>query len=224
MWNRRWVAGRLSFAMSAEAGREFDKLATDFDNPSRLAYPGSELASQPQSDAPINNFSLPEPSVTQLRQVCAIRISVRQRGAEAFNRLPFTHCRATSFPVAPALSDNRVPASVQNPDRTLVDALVNAPTARSRQAACRGPLIRLPDAAIGVPLLRAAAQAARAARRGPCCARLSAWWALPVVWLKQTPRSVRLVLTLASLGRDWQHNCQAHRPMTRHPSAVRLTA
>jgi len=210
--------------MSAEAGREFDKLATDFDNPSRLAYPGSELGSQPQSDALVNYFSLPEPSVTQLRQVCAIRISVRQRGAEAFNQLLFTHRRATSFPVAPALSDNRVPASVQNPDRTLVDALVNAPTARSRQAACRGPLIRLPDAAIGVPLLRAAAQAARAARRGPCCARLSAWWALPVVWLKQTPRSVRLVLTLASLGRDWQHNCQAHRPMTRHPSAVRLTA
>jgi len=29
----------------------------------------------------------------------------------------------------------------------------------------------------------------------------------------QTPGSVRLVLTLASLGRDWQHNCQAHRPM-----------
>jgi hypothetical protein len=23
----------------------------------------------------------------------------------------------------------------------------------------------------------------------------------------QTPGSVRLVLTLASLGRDWQHNC-----------------
>jgi len=100
--------------MSAEAGREFDKLATDFDNPSRLAYPGSELASQPQSDAPINNFSLPEPSVTQLRQVCAIQLSVRERGAEAFNQLRFTH-RATSFPVAAALSDNRVPASVQNP-------------------------------------------------------------------------------------------------------------
>jgi len=77
--------------MSAEAGREFDKLATDFDNPSRLAYPGSELGSQPQSDAPINNFSLPEPSVTQLRQVFAIHISVRGTGrAEAFNQLRFT--------------------------------------------------------------------------------------------------------------------------------------
>jgi hypothetical protein len=32
-----------------------------------------------------------------------------------------------------------------------------------------------------VPLLRAAAQAARAARRGPCCVRSSAWWSLPVV-------------------------------------------
>ena len=38
---------------------------------------------------------------------------------------------------------------------------VNARTARSRQAVCRGPLIRLPDAAIGLRRLRAAAQAAR---------------------------------------------------------------
>ena len=43
-------------------------------------------------------------------------------------------------------------------------------------------LIRLPGDAIGVPLLRAAAQAARGALRGPCCVRLSAWWSLPVVW------------------------------------------
>ena len=62
--------------------------------------------------------------------------------------------------------------------------LINARTARSRQAVCRGPLIRLPDAAIGVPRLRAAAQAARAALRGPSCVRLSAWWSLtPRVWL-----------------------------------------
>src|ERR1700730_3104525 len=67
----------------------------------------------------------------------------------------------------------------RTPDRTLV----NAPTARCRQAVCRGPLIRLPDAAIGVRRLRAAAQAARGALRGPCCVRLSAWWSLPVVWL-----------------------------------------
>jgi len=33
LWNRRWVAGRLSFAMSAEAGREFDKLATALTTP-----------------------------------------------------------------------------------------------------------------------------------------------------------------------------------------------
>src|SRR5258705_7018396 len=52
----------------------------------------------------------------------------------------------------------------RTPDRTLV----NAPTARSRQAACRCPLIRLPDAAIGVPLLRAAAQAARYSRPMLC--------------------------------------------------------
>jgi hypothetical protein len=29
-----WVAGRLSFAASAEAGREFDRLATDLTTPS----------------------------------------------------------------------------------------------------------------------------------------------------------------------------------------------
>src|SRR4051795_1044094 len=55
-------------------------------------------------------------------------------------------------------------------DRTLV----NAPTARSRQVVCRCPLIRLPGDAIRVPPLRAAAQAARGALRGPCCVRLSA--------------------------------------------------
>src|SRR3981189_2957935 len=53
----------------------------------------------------------------------------------------------------------------RTPDRTLV----NTRTARSRQAVCRCRLIRLPDAAIGVPLLRAAAQAARGALPGPCC-------------------------------------------------------
>jgi len=56
----------------------------------------------------------------------------------------------------------RVPARMQNPDRTLANA---RSTARSRQAACRGPLIRLPDAAFGEPLLRSAAQAARDAHR-----------------------------------------------------------
>src|SRR5277367_3065285 len=65
--------------------------------------------------------------------------------------------------------------------RTSDRTLVNPPTARSRQAVCRGPLIRLPDAAIGVRRLRAAAQAERGAL--PCCVRLSAWWSLPVVCL-----------------------------------------
>src|ERR1700729_3410533 len=83
-----------------------------------------------------------------------------------------------SFSVA-ALSDNRVQPACRTADRTLV----NAPTARSRQAVCRGPLIRLPDAAIGVRRLRAAAQAARGALRVLCCLRRSAWWSLPVVWL-----------------------------------------
>src|SRR5258705_1434587 len=83
------------------------------------------------------------------------------------------------FPVAAALSDNRVPVGGQNPR----SHFVNPRTARSRQAVCRCPLIRLPDAAIGVPRLRAAAQAARGALRGPSCVRLSAWWSLPVVWL-----------------------------------------
>ena len=68
----------------------------------------------------------------------------------------------------------------RTPDRTLV----NARTARSHQAVCRCRLIRLPGDAIGVRRLRAAAQAARAALRGPCCVRLSAWWLnYPLVWL-----------------------------------------
>ena len=45
------------------------------------------------------------------------------------------------------------------------------PTARSRQAVGRGPLIPLPDAAIGVRRLSAAAQAARGALRGRWCSR-----------------------------------------------------
>src|SRR6476661_8783552 len=87
----------------------------------------------------------------------------------------FTLRRATFFSLADALSDNWVPASVQNPDGTLV----KAPTARSRQAACRGPLIRLPGNAFGEPLLHAAPQVARDGHRGPCCVRLSAWWGAP---------------------------------------------
>ena len=192
----------MSFAASAEAGREFDKLATALTTPrhslTREVNLVVSLSRTPSLiTSPFRSHLLPS------YDRFALFVFRFANGAPR----PSTSCCLPTvgrhlFPVAPALSDNRVPASVQNPDRTLVDALVNAPTARSRQAACRGPLIRLPDAAIGVPLLRAAAQAARAARRGPCCARLSAWWALPVVWLKQTPRSVRLVLTLASLGRD----------------------
>jgi hypothetical protein len=45
------------------------------------------------------------------------------------------------------------------------------PTARCRQAVGRGPLIRLPEAAIGVRRLSAAAQAAPGALRGLCCSR-----------------------------------------------------
>src|SRR6478735_2645689 len=63
------------------------------------------------------------------------------------------------FPVAAALSTIGCQQACRTPDCTLV----NARTARSRRAVCRGPLIRLPDAAIGVPRLRAAAQAARGA-------------------------------------------------------------
>jgi hypothetical protein len=81
------VAGRLSFAASAEAGREFDKLVTDLTTPRDSLTRGSELGSQPQSDAPVYYFSQPEPSVTQLRQVFAIRISVSRTGrAGAFNQ------------------------------------------------------------------------------------------------------------------------------------------
>src|SRR5262249_9879001 len=45
--------------------------------------------------------------------------------------------------------------------------LVNAPTARSGQAVCRGRLIRLPSDAIGVRRLRVVARAARGALRAP---------------------------------------------------------
>jgi hypothetical protein len=50
-------------------------------------------------------------------------------------------------------------------------ACLGSPTARCRQAVCRGPLVRLLGGAIGVRRLRAAAQAARGALRGPCCSR-----------------------------------------------------
>ena len=58
--------------------------------------------------------------------------------------------------------------------RTPGRTLVNPPTDRSRQAVCRGPLIRLPDDATGVRWPSAAAQAARGALRGSCCAGLFA--------------------------------------------------
>ena len=51
---------------------------------------------------------------------------------------------------------------------------LSRPTARCRQAVGRGPLIRLPDAAIVVRRLRVAVQVVHGARRGRCCARLSA--------------------------------------------------
>ena len=71
---------------------------------------------------------------------------------------------------------------------------VNALTARSRQAVCRGRLIRLPGGAIGVRGLRVVAQAARGALRDPRRVRLSAWcrsrWSRGEM---QTTGSVRLV-------------------------------
>ena len=136
----------------------------------------------------------------------------------------FTHRRAT-FVFNCGCSVGQLGASRRAEPRD--GTLVKAPTARSRQAACRGPLIRLPGNAFDEPLLRVAPQAARDAHRGPCCVRLSAWWALPVVWPKfQTPGSVRLVrrpghpaTRLAA-----QLTSNRHRPVTRRPSAVRPTA
>ena len=115
LWNRRWVAGRLSFAMSAEAGREFDKLATALTTPrhslTREVNLVVSLSRTPSLiTSPFRSHLLPS-----YDRFALFVFSVRQRGAEAFNQLLFTHRRATSFPVAPALSDNRVPASVQNP-------------------------------------------------------------------------------------------------------------
>jgi hypothetical protein len=63
---------------------------------------------------------------------------------------------------------------------------LSPPIARCRQAVCRGPLIRLPDAATGARRLSAAAQAARGALGDPCCVRLSARWLFlwGVVWCR----------------------------------------
>jgi hypothetical protein len=80
LWNRRWVAGRLSFfAASAEAGREFDKLATDLTTPRDSLTREVNLVVSLSRTPPVNYVSQPEPSVTQFRQVVAIRISVRER-------------------------------------------------------------------------------------------------------------------------------------------------
>jgi hypothetical protein len=108
---------------------------------------------------------------------------------------------------------------VQNPDRTLV----NAPTARSRQAVCRGPLIRLPDAAIGVRRLRAAAQAARGALRGPCCVRLSAcgrsrWSGCEVADTRQCAAGALTWQLAPRLTAQLTSN--RHGPVTGTPSAV----
>ena len=105
----------MSFAMSAEAGREFDKLATALTTPrhslTREVNLVVSLSRTPSLiTSPFRSHLLPS-----YDRFALFVFSVRQRGAEAFNQLLFTHRRATSFPVAPALSDNRVPASVQNP-------------------------------------------------------------------------------------------------------------
>jgi len=174
----------LSFAASAEAGREFDKLATALTTPrdslTREVNLVVSLSRTPSLiTSPFRSHLLPS------YDRFALFVFRFANGAPR----PSTSCCLPTvgrhlFQLRRRYRTIGCQPACRTPDRTLVDALVNAPTARSRQAACRGPLIRLPDAAIGVPLLRAAAQAARAARRGPCCARLSAWWALPVVWLK----------------------------------------
>ena len=73
--------------------------------------------------------------------------------------------------------------------------LVNAPNARFDQAVCQGLLIRLPDAAIGVPLPRAAAQAAHGALHGLCCARLSACGRSPWCAVRRQPECAPVALT-----------------------------
>jgi hypothetical protein len=94
----RWRADSV-VAASAEAGREFDKLATYLTTPSRLAYPGSELGSQPQPDAPVNYISQPEPSVTQLRQVFAIGISVSRAARPIRTHQRLIYCLARAPPL-----------------------------------------------------------------------------------------------------------------------------
>ena len=167
----------MSFAASAEAGREFDKLATALTTPrdslTREVNLVVSLSRTPSLiTSPFRSHLLPS------YDRFALFVFRFANGAPR----PSTGCRLPTvgrhlFQLRRRYRTIGCQPACRTPDRTLVNAL----TARSRQAACRGPLIRLPDAVIGVPLLRAAAQAARAARRGPCCVRSSAWWSLPVV-------------------------------------------
>ena len=48
------VAGRTHWSVTAETGREFDKLATHLTTPRDSPNPGVELGSQPQPDAHVN--------------------------------------------------------------------------------------------------------------------------------------------------------------------------
>ena len=67
--------------MSAEAGREFDKLATDLTTPRDSLTREVNLVVSLSRTPPVNYVSQPEPFVTQLRQVFAIRIPVSRPGA-----------------------------------------------------------------------------------------------------------------------------------------------
>ena len=70
-----WRADSV-FAASAEAGREFDKLATDLTTPRDSLTREVNLVVSLSRTPPVNYVSQPEPSVTQLRQVFAICIPV----------------------------------------------------------------------------------------------------------------------------------------------------
>ena len=75
-----WRADSV-LAASAEAGREFDKLATDLTTPRDSLTREVNLVVSLSRTPPVNYVSQPEPSVTQLRQVFAICIAVFANGA-----------------------------------------------------------------------------------------------------------------------------------------------
>ena len=50
------ASARTLVSITAETGREFDKLATHLATPRDSPNPGGELGSQPRRDAPVNYF------------------------------------------------------------------------------------------------------------------------------------------------------------------------